>query len=178
MELNVSYGRGSGHVNFYGEAAFDQLKAHDTISERWAEDDYDETSAVPYHAVDYAYVYRGYMPRPVRDENCNEKCGFNIFVDGSTTPIFVTEGMSIPVSESFTVWSERDEEHGGYYPSVNFRDPDLPESVAYPSDYEDRVVWSIYWNVQVSGGYDRIRFQAMSSFDCPYFYFYVTKPSN
>lgn len=57
MELNVSYGRGSGHVNFYGEAAFDQLKAHETISGSGANEN--ETSAVPYHAVDYAYVNRG-----------------------------------------------------------------------------------------------------------------------
>lgn len=57
MELNVYYGRGSGNVSFGSEAAFDQLKAHDTISGRGANED--ETSAVPYHAVDYAYVNRG-----------------------------------------------------------------------------------------------------------------------
>ena len=177
MELNVSYGRDGENMSFYREAAFDQLKAHDTISERWAEDDYDETYAVPYHAVDYAYVYRGYMPRPVRDENCEGKCGFNIYVDGSTTPTFVTEGMSIPVSESFTFTSKQDE-HGSYYPAVNKHDT-LPPEVASANDYgDDGVIWRVYWDVQVSGGYDRIRFEAMSSFDCPYFYFYVTKPSN
>lgn len=176
MELNVSYGRGSGNVSFYSEAILDQLKAHETLSERWAEGGEDATYAVPYHAVDYAYIYRGYMPWPVRDENCEGKCGFNIYVDGSTTPIFVTEGMSIPVSESFTYTSQA--EHGSYYPAVNKNDT-LPPEVASSNEYgDDGVIWSIYWNVQVSGGYDRIRFQAMSSFDCPYFYFYVTKPSN
>lgn len=57
MELNVSYGRGSGNVSFTSEAAFDQLKAHETISGRGADEN--ETHAVPYHAVDYAYVNRG-----------------------------------------------------------------------------------------------------------------------
>lgn len=177
MELNVSYGRGSGNVNFYSEATFDQLKAHDTLSESLVVDGEDVTGAVPYHAVDYAYIYRGYMPWPVRDENCEGKCGFNIFVDGSTTPTFVTEGMLIPVSESFTFTSTQDE-HGSYYPAVNKHDT-LPPEVASADSYgADGVIWYVYWDVEVSGGYDRIRFEAAAAFDCPYFYFYVTKPSN
>lgn len=177
MELRVSYGRGDGTVSFFSEATLDKLKAHETLSERWAEDGEDETYAVPYHAVDYAYINREYMPRPVRDENCNGKCGFNIYVDGSTTPIFVTEGMSIPVSESFT-YTYKQDEHGEYYPYVTKNDT-LPPDVAESDEYgDDGIICRVYWNVEVSGGYDRIRFEATVSSDCPYFYFYVTKPSN
>lgn len=59
MALYVYYGRNGDSMNFSNEPAFDQLKAHETLSERETEDGEDEIRAVPYHAVDYAYIYRG-----------------------------------------------------------------------------------------------------------------------
>lgn len=102
MRLNVYYGRGSGNVSFGSEAAFDQLKAHDTISERWAEDGEGATSAVPYHAVDYAYINREYYHMPIHDDNCEGKCLFEVYVDGASTPI-KTPGGIIEAQESITI---------------------------------------------------------------------------
>lgn len=75
MELNVYYGRGSGNVTFGSEAAFDQLKAHETIFGRGANED--ETSAVPYHAVDYAYVNRGPITSVTPSDNLCANNGEN-----------------------------------------------------------------------------------------------------
>lgn len=102
MELSVSYGRGSGEMYFFSEATFDQLKAHETLSDRWVEDGYDETYAVPYHAVDYAIIYRGYERWKIHDDNCEGKCLFEVYVDGASTPI-KTPGGIIEVQESITI---------------------------------------------------------------------------
>jgi len=102
MELKVSYGHGSGNMSFYSESVFDQLKAHETLSNRWAGDGEDETYAVPYHAVDYAYINRGYAHMPIHDDNCDGKCLFEVYVDGASTPI-KTPGGIIEVQESITI---------------------------------------------------------------------------
>ena len=96
MELNVYYGRGSGNVSFTSEAAFDQLKAHETIYGRGADEN--ETSAVPYHAVDYAYIYREYGSQPIKDDVCgtvsNLDCSkFKVHDDSQQT--YVKDGDTL-----------------------------------------------------------------------------------
>lgn len=98
MELNVSYGRGSGTVSFYSESTLDKLKAHETLSERRVEDGEDTTYAVPYHAVDYAYINREYGSQPIKDDVCgtvsNLDCSkFKVHDDSQQT--YVEDGDTL-----------------------------------------------------------------------------------
>lgn len=116
MELAVTYNRGDGSMDFYSESTFDQLKAHDTLSERRTGDGKDEIYAIPYHAVDYALIYRGYETQPHKDDLCStggytacEDILVRVGAPGTLTPI--NYGDEYPYSQFAVVVTDADGEN-------------------------------------------------------------------